>query len=278
MSKVSIFDQGWIDLVFEGRNQSYGAYQLRRQDSKTTLKALFSGIALMVTIAGVPAILNHMAPRVTADEDNKVIPYIEPTIFKVREIVQPPAPKPATPQPAAAAPASTAPTTRFKPFVASTTPEPIELPTIATVLATNPGATTSAGTGQPAITINPGNGPVGGNGTATGATGTGTDNVETSVDVMPQFPGGIQKFYEQIGRKFRTPDVESLSTLKVYVSFVVERDGTMTNIKVARDPGHGMAEEAIRVLKSIKTKWEPGMIKGAKVRTAYNLPITVNLK
>lgn len=59
--------------------------------------------------------------------------------------------------------------------------------------------------------------------------------------------------------------------------FVIERDGSMTDIQVKRDPGHGLGKEAIRVLKSLKTKWSPGMIDGKAVRTAYNLPITVQM-
>jgi len=51
----------------------------------------------------------------------------------------------------------------------------------------------------------------------------------------------------------------------------------MTNIKVLRDPGHDMGKEALRVLQSIKAKWIPGKKAGQPVRTAYNLPITVNV-
>ncbi|MBC8645308.1 energy transducer TonB [Flavobacterium lindanitolerans] len=66
--------------------------------------------------------------------------------------------------------------------------------------------------------------------------------------------------------------------MKVFVYFVVEKDGTLTNIKVVRDPGYGLGAEAIRVLKSIKTKWKPGIQNDKPVRTAYNLPITVEIK
>ena len=49
----------------------------------------------------------------------------------------------------------------------------------------------------------------------------------------------------------------------------------MTDIQVKRDPGFGLGKEAIRVLKSLRTKWSPGMIDGKAVRTSYNLPITI---
>ncbi|MCR5861861.1 hypothetical protein LRS05_06785 [Flavobacterium sp. J372] len=46
MPKVSVFERGWIDLVFEGRNKAYGAYQLRKDDGKTTMKAFFQVLVL----------------------------------------------------------------------------------------------------------------------------------------------------------------------------------------------------------------------------------------
>ena len=52
----------------------------------------------------------------------------------------------------------------------------------------------------------------------------------------------------------------------------------MTDIRVLRNPGYGLDKEAIRVLKSLKTKWEPGMMNGKAVRTAYNLPISVQMR
>jgi protein TonB len=58
---------------------------------------------------------------------------------------------------------------------------------------------------------------------------------------------------------------------------VVEKDGSMSDIQVKNDPGYGLAKEAIRVLKSLKTKWTPGMIGAKPMRTSYNLPITVQM-
>ncbi|MNT81451.1 Gram-negative bacterial tonB protein [compost metagenome] len=61
------------------------------------------------------------------------------------------------------------------------------------------------------------------------------------------------------------------------MSFVIEKDGSMTDIQVKKDPGYGLGKEAVRVLKSLKTKWSPGMMQGKAVRTAYNLPITIQI-
>jgi len=281
MSKVSVFDHAWIDMVFEGRNQSYGAYQLRRQDPKTTMLALLSGIGLMVSFVGIPTVVNYFSPTeiVAAAEKPQIITlekldppvFVEPEQPKTIEppLVTPPAVKPA-------APAASAPTTRFQPL--APTSDPVETPpNIATVLATNPGSTTNPGRPGGVSTTPSTNGVPGG--TGENPEDTGNSILTTNaVDVMPSFPGGLPEFYSQVGKKFRVPELDNASKLKVYVSFIVERDGSMTNIKVLRDPGYELGKEAIRVLQSIKTKWIPGQKGGKPVRTAYNLPITVNIQ
>lgn len=278
MSKVSVFDHAWIDLVFEGRNQSYGAYQLRRQDPKTTMLALFTGIGLMVSMVGIPTVINYFAPKEVAAIDTPVPTIIEvDKLDKIFTQTEKPKPEPVTEQPAVAATAA-APTTRFTNELVATN-EPVEAPpVIDEVLNTTPGQTTTAGTPGGIATTPATTGTSGGTGTTvTEETGSGLETT-ASVDVMPSFPGGMPEFYSQVGKKFRVPSLEDGSTLKVYVSFIVEKDGTMSNVKVLRDPGYDLGKEAIRVLQSIKTKWEPGKKKGHPVRTAYNLPIIVNVK
>ena len=278
MSKVSVFNPEWIDLVFEGRNKSYGAYQLRRDDNKTTSIALLSGIGLMALLAGAPALVNYFSPNVVvADNGLKSTEVIveEIPLFKEPETPKPDPviEEPAKATPAAAAPEASAPTTLFKPL--APTSDPIEAPpTITTVLTTNPGSATTPGTPGGVGTTPSVAGVPGGTGTDESST---TIETTVSVDVMPTYPGGMQKFYEEVGKKFRTPTVEDATTLRVYVSFVIEKDGTMTNVRVLKDPGHDMGKEAIRVLQSIKTKWIAGKKAGQSVRTAYNLPITINV-
>jgi protein TonB len=102
-------------------------------------------------------------------------------------------------------------------------------------------------------------------------------NSTTELDKLPEFPGGINKFYTYVGNNFEKPEIDAANSLKIYVAFVIEKDGSMTDIKVLKDPGYGLGREAIRVLKSLKTKWSPGMIGSKPVRTSYNLPITVQM-
>lgn len=275
MSKVSIVDQGWIDLVFEGRNKDYGAYQLRRDDSKTTAIALVAGISLMCALVAIPAMINYF-------KDEAIVSDSPPTLPKTTVIVdiEPLAveqPKPAVTKPAGGT-TSSQPTVAYTSLVATSSTTQTDIPDTNTVLNTNAGSTTSAGDSNGTLT---GTAPTGTPpGTGPGlepTTGGGGGTIETFVDVAPQFPGGIQEFYDQVVHKFRTPEVDVPRTIKVYVSFVVEIDGSLTAIKATRDPGLGMGAEAVRVLKSITTKWKPGMKNGKAVRTAYNLPITIKV-
>lgn len=89
----------------------------------------------------------------------------------------------------------------------------------------------------------------------------------------PDFPGGMGEFYSYIGKNFKTPDTYGKSG-KVFVTFVIEKDGSVTDIKVIRDIGFGTGKEAIRVLKNCPN-WIPGEQKGKKVRVLYSLPISI---
>jgi hypothetical protein len=96
------------------------------------------------------------------------------------------------------------------------------------------------------------------------------------IEVKPEFPGGMDEFYKFIAENFKTPKAEKLVG-KVYVTFVVEKDGSITGIHVLRDIGHGTREEAIRVLE-LSPKWLPGEQNGKKVRCTYSIPISIIAK
>ncbi len=99
------------------------------------------------------------------------------------------------------------------------------------------------------------------------------------LQVKPQYPGGMSAFYEMVSENLRTPAIEPENdiTLKVYITFVIEKDGSLSDIKVIRDAGYGMGQEAKRVI-ALSEKWSPGIIDGKPVRARYTLPITVNIK
>lgn len=100
----------------------------------------------------------------------------------------------------------------------------------------------------------------------------------TELDIQAEFQGGLIAFNQYVMKNMRLPDFKNSMRLKMYVSWTIEKDGSMTNIKMLQDPGYGLGEEAIRVLKLIETKWEPGRFDGKAVRSRMALPIVINVK
>lgn len=92
----------------------------------------------------------------------------------------------------------------------------------------------------------------------------------------PNFVGGMEAFYKYIGANYKVPVEVTKNKLKgrVFVQFIIEKDGSLSNIKTLRDMGYGTGDEAIRVLKE-SPKWTPGKVKEKPVRTMYSLPISI---
>ncbi|WP_432223029.1 energy transducer TonB [Flavobacterium sp. TMP13] len=273
MSKSSIYENSWIDIVFENKNKEYGAYQLRHDNLKTSFTALLMGLLFVASVASVLFFVNKIKNPISVNPVD--IPIIDETIHVTKVDLHQ--------EPERAAPVL--PTTQVTPPAPITIKSQLVNPVIVksdlvvadiakasdNVIPVNQD---SSGSGTELSTI-PSVGTE--NGTATTGNldpGTGIIN-SNAVDVMPAFPGGIDKFYKYVGTTFRQPDLESDQVFRVYVSFVIEKDGTMTAIKILKDPGFGLGKEAIRVLQSLKTKWSPGIVNSKPVRTAYNLPIII---
>ncbi|AOW09298.1 energy transducer TonB [Flavobacterium gilvum] len=84
---------------------------------------------------------------------------------------------------------------------------------------------------------------------------------------------GMEDFYRHIGRNFNTPKIEGLQG-KIYLSFVVDENGNLTNFRVLRDIGYGTGLEGIKTVSSYG-KWVPGTMRGIPVKVMYSLPITI---
>lgn len=97
----------------------------------------------------------------------------------------------------------------------------------------------------------------------------------TSVN-EPQFPGGMEEFYMFIGKNFKIPAEASKNKIegKIYMGFTVEKDGSLSQIKIEKDLGKGLGDEALRVLK-LSPKWIPASEQGKPVSVYYQLPITI---
>jgi TonB family protein len=93
-----------------------------------------------------------------------------------------------------------------------------------------------------------------------------------SLQSQPTFPGGMDKFYQYVLNTIQYPEEakDKKITGKVFLSFVIETDGELSDIKIDRTLGYGTDEEALRVLKA-SPKWIPGIQDGQKVRVKYNI-------
>ena len=272
MSKLNINKTEWLELVFEGKNKAYGAYQLRQEEGKTTTKAFVSAMALLGGIAALPFILSSFTDKPKIVEGETILDdQIHLVRFKTQPKVTPPAAK------------------VIPPAAKTEAPKTIDLinpRVVDSEVAPDTNITTNDNLGQNAQTDTNAGGTEGGTSTGTVVTPAQPEpeemgNVVLSpnmVEKSPNFPGGIDEFLKIVGKRFETPEVEEEGTVRVMVYFVVEKDGSLSNIVVPKNPGFGLDKEAIRVLKSIKTKWEPGMYKGKPVRTQYSLPIVVQMQ
>ncbi|MBR3730389.1 MAG: energy transducer TonB [Bacteroidales bacterium] len=99
------------------------------------------------------------------------------------------------------------------------------------------------------------------------------------VEEMPAFPGGEAKLMEYVAKNVKYPQIARETGVqgRVYVNFVVEPDGSVSNVSVLRGIGGGCDEEAIRVVKSMP-KWKPGKQRGKAVRVSYMLPVNFKLQ
>ena len=275
MANQSIYSDRWIDLVFENRNKAYGAYQLRQENSKTTLKALLIGVLVLLTLVSIPSIMSKIDTKPVG-----IISSIPITPLVISPVVYPPT-KPTKMQ-------------ELLPLMQKETKKPEVIrenlidPKITeahnAVAEITPNTELSENSNEPIEGAESGienTGVKAGTGTSSNSNASETEgstdvtHVSAVLDKQPAFPGGINKFYSYVAQNFRTPETVLSKSIKVYVYFVIEKDGSMTDIQVLRNPRFGLDQEAIRVLKNLKIKWSPGILNGKSVRTSYKLPILV---
>ncbi|WP_230470617.1 M56 family metallopeptidase [Flavobacterium cheongpyeongense] len=102
-----------------------------------------------------------------------------------------------------------------------------------------------------------------------------SEKIDTKIK-QPEFPGGMNEFYKMVGMNFKTPAEADKNKAEgmMKITFMVEKDGSLTDFKVVKDLGYGLADEAIRVIK-LSPKWIPGSENGKPVRVLYTMPITI---
>lgn len=259
------------EILFESRNRSYGAYTLRRDSDRILTKSFLYAVAFFSAAATVPFLMRtettvQVAPRTGPEIHLQNVDRPE-TPIKMPVHVQPPkvvktfdstVPTPVkipkSEKPAAAI-------TKYDGAVAGTQDIEGVKPETSVVPAppsTGPAAAPPANV-APAVMPN-------------------IDAVITNVDVEASFAGGINAFRNKVQSLFNGSQFEGEDgVMKTTVTFIVERDGSISNVQ-ANGPDAAFNREAERTVRSIKGKWQPAKFQGQIVRSAFRFPITMQFE
>ena len=256
--------QAFEDLIFENRNKEYGAYQLRKGYSRLVNRSTLVAVLIVSLIVIIPFIR-----IVTAKEDNRVragVRYVSVQMDKLEppkdEIIIPPSAPP---------PPASQPVVKYIPpvIVDSVPPVTKQMLTVAEVQATpekiNQDVTFSTSQSESELVGDP--------------AGSGGDETFMIVEVKPTFRGGdVDKFREWVRSKVVYPQAAQENRIhgRVYLTFIIEKDGTLTNVKIVKgvDP---LLDEAAKKAIEASPKWSPGLQRGSPVRFRYNIYLNFTL-
>ena len=279
MSKIDLLDQKWIDLVFDGKNEAYGAYALRQDTSKRNLYAMLALIAGLIAIVATFLIVNvasEAIARAQAEHETEVtLEQIEEEmeeeqdeeeiVYELEELEQ---------------------------LVAEETVMNSEKFTAYEMEDDAPDQVTKT---QDEVAQSD---------VAIGAIDydQGSDEAEhvlkvnekvvdeippaveetkvfDVVEQMPQYKGGDGALMDYLNKSIKYPVIAEENGIqgRVVCTFVVERDGSITDVKVVRSVDPSLDKEAVRVLKAMP-KWIPGKQNGSAVRVKFTLPVTFKLQ
>ncbi|MDO3641743.1 energy transducer TonB [Mucilaginibacter sp. L3T2-6] len=263
ISKFNLYKSEWLELVFDDRNKNYGAYELRRTYAQTMVKAM---IATFIVVGAACAALAVFKGHEVLTHDTATVVNLAPPPMNVEK------PAEAKLKPKVDPPKVT--TTRDVPPTVvpdNKAEKPVENDKIVGQV----GQQTLKGDDNAQIDI-PDDKP--GTGGSVPAVDNSVHNLGT-LDFMPEPVGGAAAWSKFLSKNLRFPAAaqEDGVSGKVLMSFIIEKDGSLSNITVDRGAGHGFDEEALRVLKLAKA-WKPGMQNGQPVRVKYTIPINFQLQ
>ncbi|GAB3828281.1 energy transducer TonB [Hymenobacter jeollabukensis] len=263
------------EIVFEGRNKAYGAFDLRQTYPTHVRRAVGLALLLFVLLAAAPGIVRLLTPKATYKPPvvSEVILTNPTTVFKPIDEpkpIEPPVRAAGAKVPTVATPTQVVPDDKAKPRDESVTPPADALP--GAVNAVGPAEIPKDG----AIGLGEGDGkkPL----DLTAPAGTGTTGVFLTAEFMPKFAGGDAAMLDFLRRNMRYPAMALREQVegKVFVSFTVSTSGEIVDVQVLKGLGYGTDEEALRVVRKMPA-WEPGTQNGHAVAVRYTLPITFRI-
>ena len=278
MAKVDLIDNSWVDLVFEGKNQQYGAYQLRKNTGRRNIISLLAVIAAAIVIWLIvianAAIQNAIRENQSIDTDvelSKLAQKKETKVERKEEVKKVEVEQKVV--------------EKVKSSVKFTAPEikkDDEVKPEDEIKSQDDLAKTNTAIGTFDVKGNDEEG-----GQVLKANEVVIDEkpkeeetkVFDVVEQMPEFPGGQAALLKWIGDNIKYPAIAEENGIqgRVVCTFVVERDGSVTDVQVARSIDPSLDKEAVRVLKKMP-KWIPGRQNGSAVRVKYTVPVTFKLQ
>jgi len=264
--------QALNEVVFEKRNKEYGAYALRNEANVVLKKALFIGVGLFGLLAMTPLLINTLKPK--AAETPVFIPINLKNVDRPDDRIEKPETRVIPPKaPVQVKTQSLTPPTPTRDAVKEETINQkvddavISTTTTPGVAVTNPNQHVATGTenGKEIVKETPAK--------------PNPNDIIIGVDVEADFIGGVNAFRTKVLQNFDSSVVENETgeVVKAVVTFVVERDGTISNIKVS-GANTDFNKEAEKTIKGIKGKWNPAKFQGENVRSYFRFPISMQFE
>jgi len=255
LRKVLDFD----DLLFQKRNRDYGAYQLRKRYNSNVITGIIVACLFITSIVIVPFLLSPRSDNVLNGSRNYTQLQMENLEPPEEQIYVPPS----APPPQAVHVEEFA---RYVPPVVVDSVPPMEKSQLSTdeyLNQTTNETSDVTGTGN-------------GDDLMAGQDGTETDGPFFLVEVMPSFKGGgIEKFRDWVQKRTNYPQaaIDAKIRGKVVLTFIVERDGSVSNVTIVQGVNPLIDDEAVKAIKE-SPKWTPGLQRGEPARVRFIIPLS----
>ena len=281
MSKIDLYDPKWIEMVFQGKNKAYGAYKLRTGTSKRNIKSLTILVVFFAILGGF-LVWKVQADKAAAERQA----YMEAMELsklqekakkeQKKEKIQPKVPPKKEIPVARQTQKFTAPVIKKDELVKEEN-QVKQMDKLDEKVAV--GTETHEGTQDRTVEAVRNDIAVATTPPPAAPKEEVSNKVFDVVEQMPSFPGGQGALMSYLSQNIRYPVVAQENGVqgRVTVSFVVERDGSITDVTVVRSVDPSLDKEAVRVIKSMP-KWNPGKQNGSPVRVKYNVPVSFRLQ
>ena len=277
MSKVDLIDNNWVDLVFEGRNKEYGAYVLRKDTGKRNVKSMLLVfaviIAIMAAVAAKVAIENAFPKKVAMETDVELSKLAQKKEAKVEKKAPVKVEEQKVVEKVKSSVKFTPPVIKkdseVKPEEEMKTQDELKETKTAIGAFDVKGNDEAGGTVLKAVEEIAAPEPP--------KHEEEQNKIFEVVEQQPQFPGGSVNGWLADHIKYPVVAAENGISGRVVVQFVVERDGSVSQVKVVRGVDPSLDKEAQRVISSMP-KWIPGKQNGQAVRSRFTVPVTFRLQ